>query len=376
MGTIAHKVVETGQDDFRLSDEDAAAAAECLDFLEGRRQLAIQAARNGAGIIEIKEAYLPVDDILFPDGVRATTAGFVDHVIVIPERRYAELFDYKFGLWPVEKAENNLQGIAYTLGLFRKYPSLVSARFFFKQPHTGEISHSYFTREMLPALYLRITVVVERARRARALVATGDFSMANPTVPNCLFCANIAECTKVLDIAIKVGKKFNPLMVPENVTPTMIHNARDTKLGMDLCAVLAVWAPAYRGRLTDRVLNRTADCPSGFTITTGSRRSIKNIEKLREVAQQYLTKEEYDALLSQEPPFGALEEAVQTKAPRGQKANTLREFQQKIIDNGAVEKSEPYAYLKAIAKKGDEIEAQQPNTEHQQPKSNERIIRS
>lgn len=376
MGTIAHKVVETGQDDLRLSDEDATAAAECLDFLEGRRQLAIQAARNGAGIIEIKEAYLPVDDILFPDGVRATTAGFVDHVIVILEHGYAELFDYKFGLWPVEKAENNLQGIAYTLGLFRKYPTLKAARFFFKQPHTNEISHSYFTREMIPALYLRIVAVIARARKARELMAQGDYSMANPTVPNCLFCANIAECTKVLDIAIKVGKKFNPLMVPENITPTMIHNARDTKFGMDLCAVLAVWAPAYRGRLTDRVLNRTADCPFGFVIATGSRRKIKDVKKLREVAEEHLTKDEYDALLSKEPPFGELEEAIEAKAPRGQKANTIREFQKKIIDTGAVEKSEPYAYLKAIAKKGDEVEAQQPKTEHQQPKSNERIIRS
>jgi hypothetical protein len=276
----------------------------------------------------------------------------------------------------VEKAENNLQGIAYTLGLFKRYPALKAARFFFKQPHTNEISFSYFTRDMLPALYLRITAVVARARKARELVKQGDFSMANPTVPNCLFCANIAECTKVLDIALKLGKKFNPLMIPEDITPTMIHNARDTKLGMDLCAVMAVWAPAYRGRLTDRVLNRTADCPSGFMIATGSRRKIKDVEKLRKVALKHLTEAEYNALLSKEPPFGELEEAIEAKAPRGRKSNVIREFQKEIIDTGAVEKSESYAYLRAVAKNGDDVEAEQTKTENQQPKSNERIIRS
>lgn len=385
IGTIAHKVTETREDDMRLSDEDAAAAAECIDFYDGRVKLAQEARDRAvklhieddiADVIELTESYLPIDDIKFPDGVEATTAGFVDRVIVTHDRTYAELFDWKFGMWSVEKAENNLQGIAYTLGLFKKYPTLKSARFFFKQPHTNEISHSYFTREMIAEQYLRITAVVARARKARELMAKDDFSMANPTVPNCLFCAHIADCTKVLDIALKVGKKFNPLMIPADITPTMIHNARDTKWGMDLCAVLAVWAPAYRGRLTDRVLNRTADCPSGFIIATGSRRSIKNVDKLRDVAQEYLTKEEYDALLSKEPPFGTLEEAVQAKAARGQKTSVLREFQQKIIDNGAVEKSEPFAYLKAVTKKSDDVEVEPTKTENQQPKSNERIIRS
>lgn len=358
IGTIAHKVTETREDDLRLSDEDAAAAAECLDFydkrLAGANDLFIKAVAAGEKVldlVELKEAYLPVDDIKFPDGVEATTAGFVDRVIIAHTREYAELFDWKFGMWSVEKAENNLQGIAYTLGLFRKYPTLKSARFFFKQPYTGEITFSYFTREMIAPLYLRISVVVARARKARELMKQGDFSMANPTVPNCLFCANIAECSKVLEIAIQVGKKFNPLLVPEDVTPTKIHSARDTKLAMDLCAVLAVWCPAYRGRLTDRVLNRTADCPEGFVVTTSSKRSIKDAKKLREVSEQYLTKEEYAALLSSEPPFGALEDAIQAKAPRGQKTNTLRDFQQKILDTGAVEKGEPYAYLKAVPKK-------------------------
>jgi len=373
IGTISHKVTETREDDARLSDEDAAAAAECLDFYDGRVRLAIDARTeavkalaatlDGADdhetfqiahertpqIIELTETYLPIDDLKYEDA-EATTAGFVDRVLITHDRTYAELFDWKFGMWPVEKAENNLQGIAYVLGLFRRYASLRGARFFFKQPNTNVITNHYFARETVAKNYLRIMAVVERARKARQLATKGDWSMANPTIPNCLFCANIADCTKVLDIAFVLGKKFDPLKIPDDITPTKVHNARDTKHGLALAAVMAVWAAAYRGRITDRVVRRDADVPDGFTLATGSKRSVTDVKKLREVSQQYLTKEEYDALLSQEPPFGTLEKAIENKAQRGQKAAALREFQAKIIENGAVTKGDPYTYLKAVAK--------------------------
>ena len=373
MGIIAHKVTETGEDDNRLDDNDAAAAAECIDFYDKRRALAI-AARESAfkdtlrqtenislnvvdldakfpPIIELQETYLAVDEIEFPDGVKSTTAGFVDRVLIDHCGTYAELFDWKFGLWPVEKAENNLQGIAYTLGLFRQYPRLQSARFFFKQPYTGEISHSLFTREMLAPLYLRIQVVVARARKARALTAQGDYSMASPMVPVCNFCANIGDCTKVLDIALKVGKKFYPLEIPDDVTPSKVHNSRDTTLGMRLAGVLAVWAKAYRTRTTDRVIRRDADVPEGHVIQQRADREVKDAAKLKEISLQYLTEPEYAALLSQEPPFGALEDAISDKAPRGQKTATIEKFQAQILDAGAVVKGTSYAFLKAVAKK-------------------------
>jgi uncharacterized protein DUF2800 len=361
-GTIAHKVTETREDDNRLDDDDAAHAAECLDFYDSRRAMAIQARENAIAsgavlsylcpeVIELMETYLATDDIVFPDGVKSTTAGYVDRVLIMHTGTYAELFDWKFGMWPVEKAENNLQGIAYTVGLFRKYLRLESARFWFKQPTTGQISHSLFTREMLGELFLRVQVVVARARKARELMKAGDFSMANPMVPNCNFCANIADCTKVLDFALRIGKKFHPLEIPENITPTMVHNARDTKLGMALSAVMAVWSKAYRTRLTDRVIRRDADVPEGFTIQQRADREVKDPVKLKEIALQYMTPEQYNALLPQEPPFGPMEEIIKDQAPRGAKKAAVEEFQTKLIESGAVEKGSPYTFLRAVAKK-------------------------
>src|SRR6266850_879366 len=96
-GTMAHNVVETGSDDERLSDDDAAAAAECLDFYSRRLQLMSeararavdekwhstldmrpeQAERSIDQLIELKETYLPVDDCKYADA-DSTTAGYID----------------------------------------------------------------------------------------------------------------------------------------------------------------------------------------------------------------------------------------------------------------------------------------------------------
>jgi len=370
IGTISHKVTETREDDNRLDDEDALAVAECLDFYDKRLQLAqairqkeindlnakaedvLEGFKFGAPeIIELRETYLAVDKIKFSDGVESTTAGYVDRVIIAHTRTYAELFDWKFGMWPVEKAENNLQGMAYVLGLFREYPTLESARFWFKQPNTGEISHVLITRDMVTEIYLRIQTVVARARVARELIAQNDWSMANPMVPVCNFCDNIGRCQKVLDIALKVGKKFYPLEIPEHITPTMVQDPHNTSLAMRLSAILAVWAKSYRSATTDRVIRRDADCPEGFVLTPHTDRIVKNVEALRQVALKYISEKEYDALLSKEPPFGTLEDAIKDKAPRGQKNALLKKFQAEIMECGAVSKSDSYTYLRAVANK-------------------------
>lgn len=369
IGTISHKVTETREDDNRLDDDDAAAAAECLDFYDTRVRGAVEYRESTVinlwkesneergemekqvpQVIELQETYLPVDDIKFEDA-DATTAGFVDRVLIAHTREYAELFDWKFGMWPVEKAENNLQGIAYTLGLLRKYPTLKEVRFFFKQPNTGQISDAVFTRAMVAPLYLRIQVVVALARKARALTAKGDYSMANPMVPNCNFCANIADCTKVLDIALKVGKKFYPLEIPNDITPTAVHNGRDGELGMRLSGVLAVWAKAYRTRTTDRVIRGDAACPDGHVIQQRADREIVDPKLVRKIALKYMSKDEYEALLPQEPPFGPMEELISEKAVRGNKKATVEEFQKQLLDSGAVKKGDPYTFLRAVAKK-------------------------
>lgn len=377
-GTMAHAVTETGEDEHRLSDDDAAAAAECMDFYhreallmrEARRRAVKELAEqhweethrllspdaclqwaqvNIPEVIELTESYLPIDGCKFTcrgETVEATTAGYVDRAVIDHTGKFAKMFDWKFGMWPVEDAANNLQGIAYCLGLMRLYPELDIIQFFFKQPHINVVSSAKFHRYQLPGLYLRIQVVVARAVEARD---NGDWKAANPMTPVCNFCSNLGKCPKVAQIACNVAHKFAPMLVPANVTPTFCDSPENTEAALNLSAVMATWAGAYRTQVTDRVIRRAAPVPPGFTLTSRANREVVSEAKLREVTLRYLTADELAGISSF--PFGKAEEIVNDKAPRGQKKLKIEEYQAALIESGAVIKGQPYAFLRAVAKK-------------------------
>lgn len=357
IGTIAHGVVETGEDNHKLDDDDMGHAADCIDFYYRQRTLLEEArnrtwsllsieARNAlAPITELKETYLEVDDLVFPDA-RATTGGYIDCALLNHDQTYAEIFDWKFGVWEVEKADNNLQGIAYALGLFRKYPTLQSIKFWFKQPLIGSVTSAVFTRAQAPELYLRIQVVVAKAREARRLK---DFSMARPMVPACNFCKHVGVCPKVTEFACNVGAKFYPVEIPASITPSQVHNEKDTQLGLRLAGVLETWAKAFKGTITDRVLRGDAQIPSGFALQTRTPREIVDPKKYKIVSLRFLTEEEYSSTLR--ASFGAVEDLISEKAPRGQKANTVEDFAKALVDEGAVEMGQSYTFLRSATKK-------------------------
>lgn len=374
-GTKAHAVTESGIDDNTLSDDDASAAAECLDFVEHHRQLMLadraraveaehQRLRNVelgdnniddvaegsvSEVLEVKEVYLPIDDVVLPDGTLHTSAGYCDHAIISHCRTHAVMMDWKYGRWIVTAAPENTQGIAYSLGLFKKFPTLQRIRFFFKMPLLEHVSEAVFTRDQIPALYLRIQTIV-----ARAVVAqqTGDFKTANPTVPVCNFCGNLGKCPAVAAIAIRVAKKFHPLGVPDDITPTALHSARDTVAGLALAGTVACWAKAYRTQTTDRILRMEADIPPGHKIQIKSDREVADPEKYKSVALRRLTPEQYEKSCT--VVFGRVEGYIKDAAPRGTKKAAIDDFNTELETEGAIVKGQPYSFLKAVSTKDDE----------------------
>lgn len=354
-GTLGHKVIETGEDDARLSDEDAAAAAQCLDFYEQRKSLMQQEALaegcpvGVSTVTELKECHLEVDNCQFSDA-KATTAGYVDDVILNWNITRAELFDWKFGMWHVTGAEGNLQGFAYLLGLFKKYSTLQQARFYFKQPLLGYVTHRDFTRDDIAEIYLRVQVVVERARKARSEAAAGDFSMARPHAGVCNFCRHLAVCPKVAEYACNVSEKFYPLALPEKINPSTIGcDPAQSSLAIKLAQVLKVWCDAIKRQVTDKVLRGEAPMPEGHKLQTVRKREIINFFRFRKAARVYLTDSEWEACL--ETSFGAVEGKISEKAPRGSKEATVDTFRQACLQDGAVVLGEPFSYLKPISVK-------------------------
>lgn len=369
-GTIQHSVTETGDDDLRLSDDQALHAAECLDFFERRKQLMEEdrqreldrlertTDRSGPWVPHVfdvpetlvfVEEYLPIDDIVrnFPGiGVeQSTTAGYIDRVLVSWNRKRAEVIDWKFGAWIVEEAKNNLQGISYVLGVFRKFPTVEQVLVTFKQPQINHLTQHTFRRSDVPALYLRVITVIERRIKSLGLK---NFDMAVPYVPVCLFCANIADCPKVVGIGLNIAKKFSPLDVPADVTPGMVSDPKQSSLRMKLAQVMAVWAKAMKSQTLAGVLANGNPLPDGYGIAIGTgRRAIVDETKFREVALKHLTEEELRATASY--AITKVEEIVNDKAPRGSKKALVESFKHEAVESGAVKQGERFTYLKATS---------------------------
>lgn len=344
-GTIAHNSTEKKEDDNRLSDDDALAVAECLDFYDSRLA---EVQSKDPKVIEGAETYLPIDDLVFPD-CEATTAGYADKWLYSPALRYAEIIDWKFGMWPVEAADNNLQGMAYAMGIFRKFPDVESVRVFFKQPHLDYVTDHTFTRADLSAIYLRIQTIVARARLARAKVEAGDWSEARPAYPLCNFCDNLGRCTKVLEFACQVGHKFHPLGIPADVTPSLIQDPQNTKIAMELASTLKVWCDAFKRQVNDRVMRGDAVVPEGYALQTMQKREMVDLKLYKEAALKYISKRAFDECL--DTTFSAVEKKIAAKAPRGVKEQVVEEFQAAAAAAGATKLGEPFSFLKVRSEK-------------------------
>lgn len=359
-GEKGHKSVETGVDDQSLSDEDLQAVAEAADFAAGRKaQLEMEAQlwakeqkdkfgllvpwpKDHEIVLELKELYLPVDDLVFDDA-ESTTAGYVDLLLISWDRKYAELIDYKFGYWSVEDAKNNLQALAYILGVFKKFPSVERIKFFFKLPNVEQVSSTEVTRSQIPEIYLRIQVVVARAREARR---DSTFSKAEPRCPLCCFCDNLGRCPKVEQLMINVAKKFYPLEWPADITPMKVQDPKNTGLALRLAQVAKAWAESYRSRQTERVLTGEAVVPEGYHIERRQgNREVVNTEAFKAVALRFLSAEEYAALCPP-PGFGDIEQRINDKTPKGSKKAALENFGKLLESEKAVERGQPYSFLK------------------------------
>lgn len=379
-GTKQHAVTESGIDDNTLGDEEAAAAAECMDFFERQKRLLVEERAREVNrmvldqwgkhvsegedpecvrfaeaiipqVVEFKEVYLPIDD----EKIQAkssdpifvgTTAGYLDCGLISYDGTRAVLADWKFGAWAVEETKNNLQGIAYALGVFRAWPTVETVDFYFKQPKIDALSHAQWKRSDVPALYLRVCTVVARAVEARRL---GNFSTANATVPGCNFCANIARCPKVAELVISIGKKFYPLALPADLDAHSLSDPAQMAVGKRLASIVETWASAFNRALNDRVLRGEAPLPEGYKLTSSQRREIVDEKIFRDIALRHLTEQEwYDSL---ELQFGRVEKAVSAKAPRGGKTAALESFKTALIEEGAVKMGEPFAFLKVDSSK-------------------------
>lgn len=343
MGTWQHESAESGIDDDKIPDYRAAAVAEMITYTESR-------LKDFPGGMHVRETYLPIDDeiITAPDGTKfkGTTAGFVDFAVVSADETEAEIIDYKFGMWAVTEAKENLQGIAYLLGLKKIFPKLQRCTVRFLMPHADFSTHHTFDVTNPEPLLLRVRTVVQRAVEA---ARNADFSMANPNTGACVFCANVGRCPKVAAFAIAVGQKFAPLALPNSLATTDLSDPKQVAVGLKLAQVVKAWAEAYRAQATAKSIEDDF-IPDGYKLVSSQKTVIKSARGVGDAAKRFLPPEDaekvealYDIALT------PLDKLISLRAPRGFKEATVKEFREAIVASGAAELGQPFAFLRQIS---------------------------
>lgn len=348
VGTLQHDSVESSADNPVLSDRQADAVAQCVQFAEA------QAALFPGGTI-VREEYLPVDDKFYVveiDGkkqvVEATTAGYLDFAVVSADGKTGEITDWKFGKNVVTPAQYNLQGIAYMLGLKRKFPTLETCTVRFIQPHIDERSEHTFKLAECEPLRLRILTVVSRAVEARR--GEMDFSQARPNQSACLWCANVGRCPAVAAVALSLGKKFAPLDIPASISTVVFEDPSQIAMGLKLSAVIKTWCEAYRAQATSKSI-KSDFVPEGYKLVSTSKRTVVKAKVFGALAKEFLPPEDQEKVEDlYEIAIGKVEKLISTAAPRGMKEKKIEEFGEAALAAGAVVEGAPFAFLRQDTK--------------------------
>lgn len=367
-GTKQHTFTEDRKDDGSLTDEEYLAAVDCLEYSGKIKARFINANRRMGAVgtcsevTEITEKYLPLDErkwtvsVFDPEKMETklvtedcTTGGYVDRMLLVPFFSHIEMFDWKFGRWPVTDAHENLQGIAYVLAAFRLYPWAETIRLHFKQPQIDSVTKHVFRRTEIPSLLLKVMTVVERAAAAAKIE---NYSQANMTVPGCLFCGRRGKCHKLHELILTVGNKFYPAKMPKNMDPIALDDPQNAAEGLRVAQIVEAWASGYRRQKTLQILAGKAPVPEGFRIMKFEKREIKSEFRFFRVLRQYLSAKEIRRIISR-PSITALEKAISDKFPRGSKSAQLEVIGQRLMEVGAVQMTQPTPYVGAVPKKKD-----------------------
>lgn len=346
-GTRQHAISETGEDDPHVDDEQYMAVTQCLTMYA---DVKAKFHTEDTPVSEYTEEYLPIDDekITVKGKVwEGTSAGYFDRAFVTHDGKHCEAFDWKFGVWPVEPTKNNRQAEAYVLGLFRRFPTVETVTFNIGQPQVSpELDSFSWHRSSIPALLTRARAIVHRA-----IVAERDptYAKAKPSTGICLFCGNIGRCPKVADAMLSLAKKYDPLSIPEDVSPEGLLTSENYAEVLRISQMPAVWAESIRSAITARVLRGDIPTPAGYRIQANTKRDIVDVEAFKQVALKYMTEQEY--LGAYEPRFGKTEKIVASKAPRMEKGAAVEQFAADLVAAGAVQTSTGAVFLKAIPAK-------------------------
>lgn len=348
-GTLQHRAAETRDLSILHGDEAMTAAVEkCIAYED--RIVEHFKVMFGKAPLELREQYLAVGYDLVPDPVepyiawQGITGGYPDSVFYSLDAGEAHIVDFKFGAVPVAETKDNLQGIAYALGLFQHLgPRIVRVYVHFVSPYQGwteqEQEEKYihlFTRAEIPGLELRIRTVIARKKDPN--------SKPCPKVDLCLWCAKKGGCPALHNAIAPLESKYEDLVCPDVVAPHKLMLPSQYGAALKFAGQVGRWSEAVKARCRDVALTEGIDVP-GFKLVRRADRKVESVKLFQEIAlKNGVTPDEFIETLT--PSLGAVEDLVKAKAVKGSGAAAIRQLTSDLEEAGATTKGKPYYFLK------------------------------
>ena len=316
-GTALHKALETGDDSGIVDLQE-------VEVLRRTRHIQVILERPFLPFDSVYEEVLV--DIDLGNGI--STYGTCDRLCITGHE--AVMFDYKFGYWAVDDAEQNLQTWAYVLGTFQQHQELSKITFHFIQPRLNNVSSAMFTRADIPRLTARIRAVI--------VGAENPDSPHTPGQGLCEFCAKAGDgsCPALNERALTLVRKYDDSLD----IPDLVHGSEITDPAT--IARLLILAPAVKKAaagwsLRAREMMDAGIVVPGFTLKSrGGKRAITSSQAAWEMVKDTLTPEEFADCAELSVPD--LLKAVGSKAPRGLKKHTMEALEDRLADEGILER--------------------------------------
>lgn len=234
-GELLHRAVETGYDD-ALDPEQVELVDKVRSFV------------NGATVGE--DVYADHREIRL--NVRLNnghdTFGTCDRLMLLGTGRRGLLIDYKFGRLAVPAAEDNLQGMAYAVGVFQLFPKVDKLDVIFLLPRRDEVSRAKFTREKLDEYVGTLTDLFDQ------ITAEDPTRRANKA---CEYCAHAASCLELAKVTTSVVSVPGELVPPTSMDVSLMSAEDIDRFALPMSRLVTKWAEAVKARALELLSSGT-----------------------------------------------------------------------------------------------------------------------
>lgn len=329
MGTRIHHAVEN-RDGSQLEDEkEIWIYEECVKGMD-------EAIDNLHAITGVQPVVM-IEERLHMDLIVTDTFGTAD-VVALADRD-AALIDHKSGVSHIDPPPDNLQSMAYAIGVFQANPQVETIHARFTVPQCGEPLDGIYYRSQLPEYMKEIAKIILDAERVSSKwTDDGGTPSMHELSPceSCAWCKNQDRCPALGAIAIEVATRYAPEVLPaDGVRFEDFDDPVEVGKMLVIAGIMEKWAKGYKYKTVTAVKDGELELPFHRLKSMGSPREVTDFASLLHVSEGIgITKDEL--LSAAKFSLASLGEIVKTRAPRGKKGELVRQFEEDLELHGAV----------------------------------------